>query len=108
MAPFLVDGDVLVVDPDLQPKDGDVVRVAMRYHKSSTMLGNAARQSVTHDAVKQYRNVDGKAWLCSADGSVDASYHQITGTVVAWCRGGLGLFTWRKRMAGMDFRPDNG
>ncbi len=104
LAPFLTDGDIAIFSRVLEPRDRDVVLVSMKYKRYTATIG-LPPQIMVRRSVKQFRLVDGKAWLCSAEGSVDASYHEITGVAFAWCRVGMGRFTWRKPMRKMDFVP---
>jgi len=83
LAPYLQAGDIVFVDREQEPKSGDLVSVAMRYARRGTALGDAVSAPIVRQAVKQYQRVDGVDHLTSADGSVPASAHTITGVVVA-------------------------
>jgi hypothetical protein len=83
LAPYLCDGDAVMVAFDRQPRDGDLVLVEMRYRRAG-MIGEGSIR--TRESLKQLRIVGGERFLCATDGGVSADPHEILGTIVAWHR----------------------
>jgi len=90
LRPYLCDRDVVMIDFDRKPIDGDLVLVAMRYRRAGFIGGEGSLK--TQESCKQLRVVNGERYLCAADGDVSADPHEILGTVVAWYRPGW----WRR------------
>ena len=80
LRPYLLPGDLVYVDRQLAPLDGELVLVDMRYRKSSSLVG-AGAPVITRRALKQYFADDEGGALCSADGAVHARAHRILGVV---------------------------
>lgn len=100
LCPFLVADDLVWFDRQREPRDGDLVIVAMLYRRYGGIMG-AGQRIDRHDAVKQLRIVDGERFLAAADGAVHADAHEVLGPVVAWRRPG-----WWRRPALKSMRFD--
>jgi hypothetical protein len=86
--PWLSEGDVVAIDRELEPQDGDLVIVSLRYRKSLGFIGSAA-PTVRRDSMKQLRIVDGQSWLACADGWIEWPREgRLVGVVTAWHRVG--------------------
>lgn len=83
LRPYFVTGDMVMIDADREPKDGDLVLVAMRYRRDGILGCGSIKVA---ESVKKWRVIDGERRLCAADGSVSADAHEVRGTVVGWNR----------------------
>ena len=107
LRPWLLHGDGAWFDKSLEPRNGDVVLVAMKYVEKLaggfSVLGGTPSVT-TRTAVKQLSiEADGK-WLVCADGKVSAEAHAIRGVLVGTCRPPLfSLRRWRHPMQTLRF-----
>lgn len=91
LRPWLLPGDRVIVDRNLDPLPGELVVVEMRYRSNPLLLGEGTRWRV-EIAIKQLLVTGDDERLVCATGFVRAHGHDIIGPVVAAYRRG-----WRRR-----------
>jgi hypothetical protein len=82
LRPWLLTGDIVLIDRQIEPQPGDLVLCEMVYQRRGSGLGSATLPPVVRMSVKQLREVDGKRFLCAADGAISATPHRVVGVVV--------------------------
>lgn len=95
LRPFLLPDDMVMVDTSLDPCDGELVLVNMRFKRALSVTGCVSvGGGVTYQykhALKQLVTIDDVPHLACATGAVRADGHEILGVVVATRRRG-----WRR------------
>lgn len=84
LRPWILEGDVVIVDRGLRPRDGDLVLVDMQYEaEGDSPWGHGVPWIRRHHSVKVWRAGE----LVCADGSVPCEpYHEVIGTVCSVLR----------------------
>lgn len=101
--PWILPGDLVLIDTCLDPEHGELVMVNMRYRRPVSSSGFMVGGGTTYryeKAIKQLLIVDGVQYLACATGAVPADAgHEILGPIVAFSRRG-----WRREpMTNIDF-----
>lgn len=100
LRPWLLPGDVVLADPTLDPVDGELVLVNMKYRRNGGITLGVGVTYRTEPAIKQLVLVeDAPPMLAFATGAVKTDHHDVVGPIVAVSRRG-----WRRApLKDMDF-----